>query len=208
MPAADSDGTSDPFLQITDTDQPKKTHTVNDNLNPIFYQALDLVYEANNITELPPIIIDCFDEDEGLIGKGDSDYLARACIDLEDTEYSESDAICTPKWFPLKFDDKSPKSGEVLVSFAVVTDDYSFHAATPDKVLLHEIVTMREFQVSMNVLGMRGLQSPGVLPVKKAFVKFNLKGLVPPTIGTNLANLKTEPQAPGPDPTISTLMKF
>ena len=60
----------------------------------------------------------------------------------------------------------------------------------------------------MNVLGMRGLQSPGILPVKKAFVKFNLKGLVPPTIGTNLANLKTEPTAPGPNPTISTLMKF
>ena len=60
----------------------------------------------------------------------------------------------------------------------------------------------------MNVLGMRGLQSPGILPVKKAFVKFNLKGLVPPTIGTNLSNLKTEPTAPGPNPTISTLMKF
>ena len=60
----------------------------------------------------------------------------------------------------------------------------------------------------MNVLGMRGLQSPGILPVKKAFVKFNLKGLVPPTVGTNLQNLKTEPNAAGANPTISTLMKF
>ena len=67
---------------------------------------------------------------------------------------------------------------------------------------------MREFQVSLNVLGMRGLCSPGILPVKKAFVKFNLKGLVPPTVGTNLANLKTEPSAAGPNPTISTLLKF
>ena len=55
---------------------------------------------------------------------------------------------------------------------------------------------------------MRGLQSPGILPVKKAFVKFNLKGLVPPTVGTNLANLKTEPSAAGSNPTISTLLKF
>ena len=67
---------------------------------------------------------------------------------------------------------------------------------------------MREFQVSMNVLGMRGLQSPGLLPVKKAFVNFNLKGLVPPTIGTNLKNLKTDPKNPGANPTINTLMKF
>jgi len=60
----------------------------------------------------------------------------------------------------------------------------------------------------MNILGMRGLQSPGLLPVKKAFVNFNLKGLVPPSIGTNLKNLKTVAKAPGPDPTINTLMKF
>jgi len=60
----------------------------------------------------------------------------------------------------------------------------------------------------MNVLGMRGLQSTGLLPVKKAFINFNLKGLVPPSIGTNLKNLKTDAKAPGPNPTINTLMKF
>lgn len=60
----------------------------------------------------------------------------------------------------------------------------------------------------MNVLGMRGLQSPGILPVKKAFVKFNLKGLVPPSIGNDLKNIKTDPRAPGPNPTICTLMSF
>jgi len=65
---------------------------------------------------------------------------------------------------------------------------------------------MKEFQVSMNILGLRNLQSPGILPVKKAFINFNLKSLVPPNLGTNLQNLKTEPKNPGPDPTINTLM--
>ena len=67
---------------------------------------------------------------------------------------------------------------------------------------------MQEFQVSMNVLGFRGLQSPGILPVKKAFINFNLKSLVAPSQGSNLSNLKTEPKNPGPDPTINTLMTF
>ena len=44
---------------------------------------MDLVYEANDINELPPIIIDCFDEDEALIGKGGADYLARAVITID-----------------------------------------------------------------------------------------------------------------------------
>ena len=107
----------------------------------------------------------------------------------------------------MKFDSSSPVGGEVLCSFSVVEDDFSFYSDLPN-VNLAANVAMREFQVSMNVLGMRALQSPGILPVKKAFVKFNLKGLVPPTIGTNLSNLKTEPSAAGPNPTISTLMKF
>ena len=113
----------------------------------------------------------------------------------------------TPRWHSLKFDDLSPPSGEVLCCFSIVEDDFSFYKSL-DTVNLHENVAMREFQISMNVLGMRGLQSPGILPVKKAFVKFNLKGLVPPTVGTNLQNLKTEPNAAGANPTISTLMKF
>ena len=207
IPAADSDGTSDPFLEITDSDTPKRTQVIDDNLNPIFYEALDLMYEANTIDELPPFIIDCYDEDATLIGSNDADYLARATIYKEDCIWTDGDAFMTPKWHPLKFAPNSPAAGEILVSFAIVEDDYSF-VRPIEHVNLAENVEMHEFQVSMNVLGMRGLQSPGILPVKKAFVNFNLKGLVPPTIGTNLKNLKTDPKAPGANPTINTLMKF
>lgn len=60
----------------------------------------------------------------------------------------------------------------------------------------------------MNILGLRGLQSPGILPVKKAYICFNLKSMVPPALGTNLNNIKTEPKAPGCDPTLNTLIEF
>lgn len=207
LPAADSDGTSDPFLEVIDSDQPQKTVVVNDNLNPIYYQALDLIYEANSVEEMPPFIIDCYDEDQTLVGKNDADFLARATIYNWEANFSEGDSIPEPKWHPMRFSPKGPMSGEVLVSFAIVEDDFTFQRSL-DYVQLHESVEMKEFQVSMNVLGLRGLQSPGILPVKKAFINFNLKGLVPPRIGTNLKNLKTDPKAPGANPTINTLMKF
>jgi len=124
-----------------------------------------------------------------------------------DAAYSEGDAVPEPKWHPMRYSPKGPMSGEVLISFSIVEDDYNF-AKSIEYQHLHENVDMREFQVSMNVLGMRGLQSTGLLPVKKAFVNFNLKGLVPPKIGTNLKNLKTDAKAPGPNPTINTLMQF
>ena len=120
LPAADSDGTSDPFIQIIDSDVLKKTIVVNDNLNPIFYQAIDLMYEANSIEEMPPFILDCYDEDETLVGKNDQDFLARATIYNWECDYSEGDAIPTPKWYPMRFSPKGPVSGEVLACFAIV----------------------------------------------------------------------------------------
>ena len=121
LPSADSDGTSDPFIMITDSDIPQRTVTIEDNLNPIFYQALDLIYEANSVEEMPPFIVDCYDEDPGLAGtKPTSDFLNRAVIPVKDIEFSEGDTIMKPRWFPLKMSSKSPASGEILLSFAIV----------------------------------------------------------------------------------------
>jgi len=209
LPAADSDGSSDPYLRLAQSGNPLRTKTIQDNCNPLFYEALDLIFEADNNDELPPFIIDAYDEDEASLGKNTSDYLSRAMIEFTDIgdAYSESDAIPVPKWFPLRFKQAGPMSGEVLVSFSVVEDDFNFKYPL-NYVPLEKMVDRKEFKVSMNVLGLRGLESPGILPVKKAFISFNLKSLVPPSIGTNLLNIKTEPKNPGPDPTINTLMEF
>ena len=67
---------------------------------------------------------------------------------------------------------------------------------------------MKEFGVALNILGLRGLQSPGLLPVRKAFLQFNLKSMVPPALGTNLSNIRTEPKMAGSDPTLNTLIEF
>ena len=48
-----------------------------------------------------------------------------------------------------------------------------------------------DYQVDIQVLGLRDLQSSGLLPVKKAFIEFNLKSLVGPNEGSALENIKT-----------------
>lgn len=68
LPAADESGSSDPFLQITDTANFLCTNVIWDNVNPLFYQGLDCIYEAENKDELPPIIIDLYDKDESRLG--------------------------------------------------------------------------------------------------------------------------------------------
>ena len=76
-----------------------------------------------------------------------------------------------------------PSSGEVLASFCIVESDHNFKAHRLDHVGLEKRVMMEDFDVKMNVLGLRNLQSPGMFPIKKAFISFNAKSLVPPKLG-------------------------
>ena len=49
----------------------------------------------------------------------------------------------------------------------------------------------KEFKCEIMVLGLRDLVSSGLLPVKKAYVKFNLKSLLPPAQAKAVENIQT-----------------
>ena len=70
------------------------------------------------------------------------------------------------------------------------------------------MVKFTEQEVSINVLGLRSLVSTGIIPVKKSFIKFNIASLIPPKWGTSVTNIRTLPGAPGPNPTLNTLINF
>jgi len=207
LPAADEDGQSDPYIKIWDIQHKQvKTKTIYDNITPLFYECVEMQYEANNSEELPPFLLDIYDEDDG-VGSSD-DFLGRATIKAEDAAVSTDNTIPDPKWHPVKVNNGAPTCGEVLVAFTIVESDFNFNVPKPELVNLEEKVNLQEFEVCMNILGLRGLESPGILPVTKAFVTFNLKGLVPPSIGTTLDNIRTAPKAPGPNPTLNTHISF
>ena len=67
LPAADSNGTSDPFVKVWDmSTEQKKTEVIEDNNNPLYYQTLELEYEVKDPNELgsyPPFILDVYDQD-------------------------------------------------------------------------------------------------------------------------------------------------
>lgn len=124
---------------------------------------------------------------------------------LEDCNNKELEVPIKPRWHPFKFAPTEPDCGEVLVAFAVVEHDYNFEMK-PENVNLHTRVTQSEFNLDILILGLRNLQSPGILPVKKAFIKFKCKSIVPP--GTaSVTDVSTQPTSPGPNPTINTTLK-
>lgn len=70
------------------------------------------------------------------------------------------------------------------------------------------VVTFDEYNIEINVLGLRSLESSGILPVKKAYIKFGLKTLVPPISGAIVDDLSTVPGPFGSDPTLNTVVSF
>lgn len=131
-------------------------------MNPLFFEGIEANYEGNDIEELPPIIVDIFDKDDGILGDS-YDFLARSVITLQEeehkgvTSFGHNDETPKPVWYPLYYKKGGPKSGEVLLSFALAeSDDYTYKKDI--KALnLHSQITMKEFQVNMNILGLRGL---------------------------------------------------
>jgi hypothetical protein len=70
--------------------KPKRTQTIEDNNNPLYYEVIELDYEVRDINDLysyPPFILDVFDHDDDLFDN-DDDFLARAIIEPEDCAIS------------------------------------------------------------------------------------------------------------------------
>lgn len=60
----------------------------------------------------------------------------------------------------------------------------------------------------MNVLGLRNLSPPGIMPIKKAIIEFGIQSLVTPASARAIENKKTRPGNSGANPTINSVIEF
>lgn len=137
------------------------------------------------------------------------DYLGRCVVYLHEASTSDDDRIPEPKWHDIRigFSDKDPPCGQMLVSFSVVVDDFSYKIPITYLKLTNEI-EYRDFNCEINILGLRSLESFGLMPVKKPFIKFNLRSLLPPEKAQAVTNIKTQPSSAGNNPNINTMISF
>ena len=217
IPAADSDGASDSYISVWNPEgETYKTRMIEDSLNPIYFETIEMLYDMADMETAPPIIFNIWDHDDDLLDSGD-DFLGRAVIYLKDAktnlEHGDDEAMCNtvpkPDWHDIRigFDENTPACGQVLCSFVVARDDFDFE--TPAKYLnLSDYVPTKEYDMDINVLGLRQLESFGLMPIKKPFVKFRVKSLLPPEKAQAVTNVSTDPNACGPNPNINTMLTF
>lgn len=69
-------------------------------------------------------------------------------------------------------------------------------------------LNIEEYNIEINVLGLRNLVSAGLLPVKKAYCKFSVKSILPPAQAKAVSDVYTNPNEGGEDPNIRTTLKL
>ena len=219
IPSADADGSSDSYISVWNPEgEAYKTRTIEDSLNPIYFETIEMLYDMADMETAPPIIFNIWDHDADLLDSSD-DFLGRAVIYLKDAStnltnmMNEDEAACNevpkPIWHDIRvgFDESTPACGQVLCSFVVARDDFDF--TTPAKYLrLSDYVPTKEYDLDINVLGLRQLESFGLMPIKKPFIKFAVKSLLPPEKAQAVTNVSTDPNACGPNPNINTMLTF
>lgn len=153
----------------------------------------------------PPVVLEIFDRDSGTFDS--DDFIGRSVINLLEAAVSNDDSIPRPKWHPVKlgFREDEPVMGQILVSFSVLNPKKLFKKSLNDIRLRPHC---EEYEITINVLGLRELESPGILPIRKAFINFCLRSLLPPSKAHAIENIQTQPSATGRNPTVSTVIKF
>lgn len=175
-----------------------KTKVIEDNLNPIFYEVRDVWFDCISLELAPPFVFTVYDTDAGLLDASD-DFLGRAVIHLSDINPDSSKLLAeketanippNPKWYGFRssFDKNVAKSGEICVSFNITMYDFKFDEPVKDFKLVDHVET-KEFKIDINCLGLRELQTTGLLPIKKAYVRFNTKSMLPPEKAQVVSNV-------------------
>jgi len=139
-------------------------------------------------------------------------YLDEASTNLKmpGDKKANCNAIPEPNWHDVRigFDESAPVCGQVLCSFAIVESDFVFEQSNPKKVDLSKTVMTTEYNLEINVLGLRSLESFGLMPIKKPYIKFRVKSMLPPEKAQAITNVQTDPNANGPNPNINTSLHF
>ena len=89
-----------------------------------------------------------------------------------------------PKWHDVKFGvhEEDANCGAVLVSFSVFRGDDEIPFYADKDMPVGKDIKKKEYEVLINVLGLRNLKSSGILPIQRASIKMKVTSMLPPGV--------------------------
>ena len=202
--SSDNNGNNDPFVRITCVDEKRETSVKHDTINGIWNESLifnTVQLDLKKKSTWPILLAEVLDYDK--IGK--DDLLGSSYVWLSDSPCIINDSKkIKPKWHQLYLPKSNSPQGEILLSFYIFDKDH--------KNLYREINPIPEtipYTFEINILGLRDIKPLSVLPIKKAYIKFDMNSLnVSSDKEETLQPKTTQPKDKGSNPTINSALKF
>ena len=201
----DGNGNNDPYVRITCVNEKRETSIKHETINGIWNEMLifdGVQLDLKKKSTWPILLAEVLDYDSGK-----DDLLGSSYIWLSDSPYKVNDtSIMKPKWHQLYLPKSNSPQGEILLSF------YIFDQTPEHKFMYRNINPIPEtkpYTLEINILGLRDIKPLAMLPIKKAFIKFDMNSLnVSGEKENNLPSKTTQPKDKGSNPTINTSLKF
>ena len=202
--AAESDGTSDPFVTLTYGGDKLSTSVKNNTMNGIWNEKLvfkNVYMDIKDYKSWPIFLLSVFDYNKikSNVPLGyNYVWLCNGAYAINNTKINE------PKWHHLFLPKSNKQQGEILLSFYIFDSENSQLINNIDNT---PEVSLYNFEIS--ILGLRQLKPLGMIAVKKPYIKFDLNSLnVTGKPDDAHANIQTIPVSGGANPTINTVIKF
>ena len=202
--SGDSSGNNDPYVTIKCLNNEQKTSIKYNTVNGIWNDKLifdNVELNLKKKSTWPVLLVKILDYDK--IGK--DDLLAYNYVWLSDSHYHINNSnLVKPRWNQLFLPKSNKPQGEILLSFYIFDNEHRNE--------IYNITSIPEttpYSFEINILGLRDLKPLSILPVKKAYIKFDMNSLnVTGKEKDSLNPIITLPKDCGSNPTINTVIKF
>ena len=204
LESGDSSGTNDPMVIIQCGDIVRETSIQYNKLNGVWnekliFDCVELNLKKNSTW--PILLTKVYDHDT----LSYNDLLGYSYVWVCDSDVKINDtSLATPKWHQLYLPKSNSPQGELLLSF------YIFDLQHQN--MISQIQTTPEtipYTFEINILGLRDLKPFSMLPIKKAYINFEMNSLnISGNESENLPSKQTQPKDKGCNPTINDALKF
>ena len=202
--AADSNGTSDPFVTLSLGNKTLKTSIRMATINGIWNETLvfeNVLLDIKDSSTWPIFLLTVIDYNRITSNVPIGYNYVMLC----DAAYSlNSKDLVRPKWHDLYLPKSNKKQGQIMLAF------YLFDESHLDlEKQIDYLPKTIPYSCEINVLGLRDLKPLSMLPVKKPFIKFDMNSLnVTGKPEDTLQPITTVPGDTGSNPTINAVIKF
>ena len=202
--SSDGSGTNDPYVRISCVDNQQQTSIKHQTINGIWNEKLvfdGIKLDLKRKSTWPILLAEVLDYNRII----KDNLLGSSYVWLSDSPYRyNSVELIKPKWHQLYLPKSNSPLGEILLSFYIFDDEHRHMIKD-----LNPIPKTIPYSFEINILGLRDIKPLAMLPIKKAYIKFDMNSLnVTGDKEDNLAPKITQPKDKGSNPTINSALKF